>query len=76
MNQPYAVLWCMLKIQYGFAGFLIGAFTGLLFGVVEMRLINEPEYSILFFAIAVTIIICGIIGMRIGIRMAAKKMKE
>jgi uncharacterized membrane protein YfcA len=66
----------MLKIQYGFAGFMIGAFTGILIGAIEMRLINDSKYALLFFVIALTIIICGITGMRIGIRMAARKMKK
>jgi len=66
----------MLKIQYGFAGFVIGAFMGLLLGLIEMRLINDSKYALLFFAIAFTIMTCGLVGMRTGIRMAAKKMKK
>jgi ABC-type xylose transport system permease subunit len=67
----------MLKIQYGIAGFFIGAFTGLLLGLVEMRIINSSKHPTrLFITIAVTIIVCGIIGVNKGLKIARKRMKQ
>ena len=65
----------MLKIQYGIAGFFCGAFTGLLLGLIEMRLINNKDHpAMLFIVIALTIIVCGIIGIKKGLKIATKKM--
>ena len=65
----------MLKIQYAIAGFFAGAFIGLLLALIERRLIdNEKHAAMLFIIIALTIIICGMIGLRKGLNMANKKM--
>lgn len=67
----------MLKIQYGIAGFFSGVFCGLLLALIEMRIVNGEKYpAIQFFIIALTIIIAGISGMTIALKMADKKLKE
>ena len=64
----------MKNLQYAIAGFFIGAFTGLLFGLIEMRILdNEKHPAMLFIVIALTIIILGITGMRKGIAIARRK---
>lgn len=66
----------MLKIQYGIAGFFIGAFIGLLIGLVEMRFIDSNQHSaMLFIIIALTIFTCGIIGIMKALKMAKERMK-
>ncbi|MEP7165166.1 MAG: hypothetical protein ABI741_10740 [Ferruginibacter sp.] len=67
----------MLKIQYGIAGFFTGAFTGLLLGLVEMRIIDNLKHpaGLLFILIALTIMICGISGLLKGLNIARKKIK-
>ncbi|MEO6490805.1 MAG: hypothetical protein ABIO04_12755 [Ferruginibacter sp.] len=67
----------MLRIQYGMAGFFVGAFLGLLLGILEMHIINKEKHpAMLFIVIALTIITCGIIGISGGVSMARKKLKQ
>ena len=67
----------MLKIQYSIAGFFSGAFAGLLFGLIEMRIIDNVKHpAMLFIVIALTVIVCGITGLLKGISLYKKKMKE
>jgi uncharacterized membrane protein len=67
----------MLKIQYGIAGFFTGAFVGLLFGLIEMRIINSSKHpAMLFIGMALTVIVCGIIGLMKGISLFRKKMRS
>lgn len=66
----------MLKIQYAFVGFFCGAFIGLLIGLIEMRLIDSNKHpAMLFIVMALTVIVCGITGIRKGLSMARKKLK-
>jgi hypothetical protein len=66
-----------MKIQYAIVGFVIGIMTGLLLGVVEMKLIRgESRDSLLPFVIGVTVITCIITGVRTGIKIANKKLRE
>lgn len=67
----------MLKIQYGIAGFFSGAFLGLLLGLLEMRFIDQEKHpAMLFIVIAITVIICGLLGVRKGLSMAGRKLKQ
>ena len=67
----------MKKIQYGIAGFFTGAFIGMLLSITERRLINtEHNPGLLFIINALTVIICGIVGMVKGVRMAGKNFKD
>jgi hypothetical protein len=66
-----------MKIQYAIVGFVVGIMTGLLLGVLEMKLVSGTNRStILPFIILVTVITCIIIGVRTAIKMANKKLKE
>ena len=66
----------MLKIQYGISGFFTGAFVGLLFGLIEMRVNKNSKHpAMLFIVMALTVIVCGIVGLMKGIDLFRKKMK-
>ena len=76
MQVDYFITLNMMKIQYGMIGFFTGAFTGLLLALIEMRMINSSKHpAMLFIAIALTIIFCGIAGMLKGLKIAKKRMK-
>jgi ABC-type uncharacterized transport system permease subunit len=63
-----------MKIQYGIAGFVIGIMTGLLLGLLEMRLTKHFKLdTILPFAIGITVIACAITGIVVGIRIARRQ---
>ncbi|MEO5891502.1 MAG: hypothetical protein ABIQ31_14715 [Ferruginibacter sp.] len=65
-----------MKIQYAIAGFVIGIMTGLLIGLLEMKLIMHLHGStIIPFVIGVTVIGCAITGIVTGIRMARRILK-
>ncbi len=67
----------MLRIQHGLAGFFIGVFTAFLLGLIELRIVDSNRHpSLLFFVISLTVIVCGITGMIIGLRIAEKKKNK
>jgi hypothetical protein len=64
----------MVKIQYGIAGFFCGVFTGFLFVLVELRLIDNTKYpNKSLVVIAATIILCGTIGIYQGLKLEKKR---
>jgi hypothetical protein len=66
-----------MKIQYAIAGFVIGIMTGLLLGLIEMKLISGANRdTALPFIIGITVITSIIIGIRTGIRIAKRKLGE
>ena len=66
-----------MKIQYAIVGFVIGIMTGLLLGVIEMKLVSGTNRSTMLpFIILVTVMTCIIIGIRTGIKIANKKLRQ
>lgn len=63
-----------MKLQYAIAGFLIGIMTGLLLGLVEMKLTRHLHLdAALPFLIGITVIACAVTGIVTGIRMARRR---
>ena len=59
----------MRKIQFGIAGFAAGIMLGLLFGLAEMRLLQgHIDPAIIPFMIGITVIVCAITGVTIGVK--------
>jgi hypothetical protein len=66
-----------MKIQYGIAGFVIGIMTGILLGVIEMKLIIGTKHAgVLPFVIGITVFACIITGVTTGVRMAKRKLND
>ena len=58
-----------MKIQYGIAGFLIGIMSGLLVGVIEMKIMMGMHYDTAIpFVIGLTVIGCAVTGVAVGVR--------
>ena len=58
-----------MKIQYGIAGFLIGIMSGLLVGVIEMKIMMGMHYDTAIpFVIGLTVIGCVVTGVAVGVR--------
>jgi ABC-type antimicrobial peptide transport system permease subunit len=65
-----------MKIQYGIAGFVIGIMSGLLIGLLEMKLMRGLQLdTITPFVIGITVISSIITGVVIGIKMAKRYSK-
>ncbi|MEP7141539.1 MAG: hypothetical protein ABI707_01655 [Ferruginibacter sp.] len=62
-----------MKIQYGIAGFVIGIMSGLLIGLLEMKLMKRLQLDELTpFVIGITVIGCIITGIVVGVKLAKR----
>ena len=63
----------MMKIQYGIAGFVIGIMTGLLIGLLEIKLFKgwRIDNAVPFIA-GITVLACAVAGVVTGVRMARR----
>jgi ABC-type antimicrobial peptide transport system permease subunit len=62
-----------MKIQYGIAGFVIGIMSGLLFGLIEMKLMMRlHQDTIIPFVIGITVIACAVTGIVTGVKIAKR----
>ena len=66
----------MRKIQHGIAGFFTGVFVALLLVLVEGRIIGSKHPALLFIVNALTVFVCGIIGIAQGLRIERRKSKK
>ena len=67
----------MRKIQHGIAGFFTGVFIGFLIILLERKFIDNNEHAALLFIVnALTVFICGIIGIAQGLRIEKRKSKK
>ncbi|MBC7626826.1 hypothetical protein [Ferruginibacter sp.] len=58
-----------MKILYGIAGFTIGVLAGLLFGVLETKLlIHLHQQTVIPFVVGATVLVCILTGVITGIK--------
>ena len=62
-----------MKIQYGIAGFLIGILSGLLLGIIEMKMMKRLQQETMMpFVIGITVIASAITGVYLGLKIARR----
>ena len=62
-----------MKMQYGIAGFLIGILSGLLLGIIEMKIMKRlQQETIMPFVIGITVIASAVTGIYIGLKIAKR----
>ena len=65
-----------MKFVYGIAGFAAGLMAGLLLGVAETRLLlHFHKENAVLFVVAITVLICVIVGVITAVRLSEKRMQ-
>ena len=63
-----------MRIQYGIAGFMIGVMTGLLIGIIEMKILRYFQLdTITPFLIGFTVLACILTGVILGARYGKRQ---